>query len=90
MGAVVAAIVVTIIASGREDAAKVLVKGDAGVPSGAGRIGIDGLEKVLDLLPNVYLLAAPCDALPWLDRVVHFTPHPTDPQRNLDRASKEA
>jgi len=86
---VVVVITITIpIASAPEKAAKVLMEGDAGVFGDAGGIGIEGLEKVLDLLlhllpDHVDWPTAWRDHLPWLDRVVHFLPHPTHPQENL-------
>jgi hypothetical protein len=86
MGATVAAVV----ARGRKEAAKVLLKSDTGVLGDAGGIGIEGLEKIPDLLLDQYLLTALRNDLPWLDVVVHFPIHPHHPQRNLAWASKEA
>jgi hypothetical protein len=45
----------TIVASADEEAAKVLVEADAGVFGGAGGIGIQGPEKILDLLLDLLL-----------------------------------
>jgi hypothetical protein len=80
--------ITSIIASRGGQAAKMLLETDAGFLRDAGRIGIHGAEKTLNLLPD--LLAAGengstawCNALPWLDRVLHFPLYPTYPQRNL-------
>ena len=84
----VASFVALFVASGSEQAAKMLVEADAGFFSDAGGIGIQGVKKALNFLPD--LLAnerdrhtAWCNALPWLDRVVHFPLYPAYPQRNL-------
>jgi hypothetical protein len=77
-----------IVASPIEYAAKMLVEADAGLLGNACGVGIQGVKKTLNLLPD--LLAdegdrrtAWCNALPWLDRVLHFPLYPACPQRNL-------
>jgi hypothetical protein len=66
-------------------AAKMLVKTDAGFLGDAGGIGIQGVEKILNLLPDLRpdegnRPTAWWNDLPWLDRVVHFPHYPTYPQ----------
>ena len=80
--------VASIVARRAEQAAKMLVKADAGFLGDAGGIGIQGLEKILNLLPDLRpdegnRPTTWCNDLPWLDRVVHFPHYPTYPQRNL-------
>lgn len=88
--------VLSILIPSREDAAQVLLKADAGLFCDAGGVGIDGLEKILDLLLNLPWDMAEHtvreDDLPWLDLVLldlvlldlvlHFRLHPYHPQTN--------
>jgi hypothetical protein len=72
-----------------------LVEADAGFLGNAGGIGIQGAEKILNLLPNLRpnegnRPTAWNNDLPWLDRVMHFPLYPTYPQRNVSCASEEA
>jgi hypothetical protein len=69
----VEALVATIGARSREEAAQMLLEVDAGVFGDASGIGIDGQQKLLDLLPDP--LIAWWDALPWLDLVLHLQLH---------------
>jgi len=67
-------------AAGCEDTAKVLVEADAWFLGGAGGVGIDGPEKIPDLLLNLILLnldllTARRDSLAWIDLGVHFRLH---------------
>ena len=67
-------------AAGCEDTAKVLVEADAWFLGGPGGVGIDGPEKMPDLLFNLIrvnldLLRARRDGLAWLDLGVHFRLH---------------
>jgi hypothetical protein len=76
------------VGSQREQAAKMLVKADPGFLGNAGGIGIQGLEKILNLLPDLRSderggPTAWCNDFPWLDRVVHLPLYPAYPQRNL-------
>ena len=78
--------VASIVARGSEQAAKMLVKTDAGFLGNAGGIGIQGVEKILNLLPDLRPgegnhPTAWCNDLPRLDRVVHFPHYPTYPQK---------
>ena len=78
-------------ASRREQAAKMLVEGDARFLGGAGGVGIEGPEKILDFLTDLDLLTAVYDDLPWLNLILHFRLHSlTHPQRSVARASEEA
>lgn len=73
-----------LVASGREEAAKMLLEADAGFLGDAGGIGIEGPQKILDLLTDLDLLTAVYDDLPWLDLVLHFRLHSlTQPQRSV-------
>jgi hypothetical protein len=76
------------VASHGEQAAKMLVKADPGFLRDAGGIGIQGLEKIPNLLPDLRSderdgPTAWCNDLPWLDRVVHVPLYTAYPQRNL-------
>jgi hypothetical protein len=68
-GTVVAAIVAI-----REVAAKVLLEADAGFFRNPSWVGIEGLEKILDLLLDLFIPR-------WL--VVHFRLHPYSSLRNI-------
>jgi hypothetical protein len=69
---VIVAILIVALVARRGDAAQVLLEGDAGLFGGAGRVGIEGVEKVLDLLMDLRIRR---DDLAWLDLVVHFRLH---------------
>ena len=65
-----------------------LVETDAGFLRDAGGIGIQGVEKISNFLPNLRpnegnRPTAWNNDLPWLDRVMHFPLYPTYPQRKL-------
>lgn len=80
--------VASILAGRGGQAAKMLVEADAGFLGDAGGIGIQGVEKILNLLPDLRTNdgnrpTAWCNDLSWLDRVVHFPLYPTYPQRDL-------
>ena len=62
----------TIAAS--EETAEVLLEADPGFLRDPCRVGIQGAEKILDLLLS--LLIARWRGLPWLDCVLHFLLHP--------------
>jgi hypothetical protein len=73
--------VASIVGNPSEQAAKMLVEADAGFLGDASGIGIQGLEKIpdllLDLLPDYAdRPTAWCNDLPWLDLVMHFPIHP--------------
>jgi hypothetical protein len=77
------------VASPREQAAKMLVEADAGFLGDAGGIGIQCLEEILnillDLLPyEVYRPIARCDDLSRLDLVMHFPLHPYSSPEKLN------
>jgi len=73
----------TVVASGREKAAKMLLKVHAWFLYSAGRIGIQGQQKILDLL--THLDVAWKHSLTRLDVMLHFTTHSYSPRRNLSR-----
>ena len=72
----VGAAIVAVVVAGREGAAKVLLEADVGFFREAGRVGIEGLEKIADFLLDPGLLVARQDDLTRLDAVVHFPLHP--------------
>jgi hypothetical protein len=51
----VAEVIVNVNTSRGEYSAEVLVEADAGILRDAGGVGIEGLEKIPDLLPNLLL-----------------------------------
>jgi hypothetical protein len=71
----------TVVASRREKAAKVLLKAHARFLHSARRIGIQGQQKILDLL--THLDVAWKRFLTRLDVMLHFTTHSYPPRRNL-------
>jgi hypothetical protein len=80
-GAVVAAIV--LVASGREEAAQVLLEADAGLFGYSRGVGIEGLEKILDLLLDLDFPNARGNDHTWLDVALHFRLHSCPSRRNL-------
>lgn len=72
-GVIVAVVVVIVVDIARRgDAAQMFLESDAGLFCGAGRVGIESVEKVLDLLLHLRLRR---DVLAWLDLIVHFRLH---------------
>lgn len=71
----------TVIASGHEKAAKMLLKGHVRFLRGAGRIRIQGQQEILDLLTHLDI--AWKRPLTRLDVTLHFTAHSYSPRRNL-------
>jgi hypothetical protein len=76
----------------RKDAAQVLLETDPGFFGGAGRVGIDSAQKILDFLLNLpcdnFYLRAARRSLPWLDLVLHLRLHslPIPKQTSFDLA----
>jgi hypothetical protein len=60
------------IVSTPKNAAKMLLEGDVGFFGGAGWVGIDSLEKLLDLLLHLRVTQ---NGRAWLDLTVHFRLH---------------
>ena len=77
-GVEVAAVAIIAITARSKDAAKMLLERNAGFLRDACRVGIDSLEKILDLLQNFPMDLDPdlrtrgCSCLAWLDLLVHF------------------
>jgi hypothetical protein len=71
----------TVVASGPEKAAKMLLEAHARFLRSAGGVGIQGQQKILDLL--THLDVAWKRSLTRLDVMLHFPIHFYSPRRNL-------
>jgi len=82
------AIAAAIVASWRNQAAKVLLEADARFLRDTGGIGIEGPKKTPDL--PLHLFVARWGDLTWLDVALHFRLHPYPSPEKRSLASKEA